>query len=115
MQFDLLAVVRQNFARAARRTRWTPLLFFYAGSDSTRTTKDIGLTMRSVVSLGEKKADKKNLAVLEKLQEAAALGNEDSFVYTISEPISDLYAAPLTQLSPSESAVRPPIDSQYSS
>lgn len=61
---------------------------------TARTTKDIDLTMRSVFSSGEKKDDKKNLAVLEKLQEAAAFRGEDFFVYTIGEPISDLDAAP---------------------
>jgi hypothetical protein len=61
---------------------------------AARTTKDIDLTMRSVFSSGEKKDDKKNLAVLEKLQEAAAFRGEDFFVYTIGEPISDLDAAP---------------------
>jgi hypothetical protein len=39
---------------------------------AARTTKDIDLTMRSVFSSGGKKHDRKNLAVLEKLQEAAA-------------------------------------------
>ena len=61
---------------------------------AARTTKDIDLTMRSVFSPGEKKDDKKNLAVLEKLQEAAAFDSGDFFVYTIGEPISDLDAAP---------------------
>jgi hypothetical protein len=61
---------------------------------AARTTKDIDLTMRSVVGPDEKKDDKKNLAVLEKLQEAAAFGGDDFFVYTIGEPISDLDAAP---------------------
>ena len=61
---------------------------------AARTTKDIDLTMRSVFSSGEKKDDKKNLAVLEKLQEAAAFSSDDFFVYTIGEPISDLDAAP---------------------
>ena len=61
---------------------------------AARTTKDIDLTMRSVLSPGEKKDDKKNLAVLEKLQEAAAFSSDDFFVYTIGEPISDLDAAP---------------------
>jgi hypothetical protein len=60
---------------------------------AARTTKDIDLTMRSASSSGEKKDDKKNLAVLEKLQEAAAFSSDDSFVYTIGEPISDLDAA----------------------
>ena len=46
--------------------------------------------MRSVFSSGEKKDDKKNLAVLEKLQEAAAFGSDDFFVFTIGEPIADL-------------------------
>ena len=46
--------------------------------------------MRSVFSSGEKKDDKKNLAVLEKLQEAAAFSSDDFFVYTIGEPIADL-------------------------
>lgn len=58
------------------------------------TTKDIDLTMRSVFSSGERKDDKKNLAVLEKLQEAAAFSSDDFFVYTIGEPIADLDAAP---------------------
>ena len=61
---------------------------------AARTTKDIDLTMRSVFSPGEKKDDKNNLAVLEKLQEAAASSSDDFFVYTIGEPISDLEAAP---------------------
>ena len=61
---------------------------------AARTTKDIDLTMRSVFSSSEKKDDKKNLAVLEKLQEAAAFSSDDFFVYTIGEPISDLDAAP---------------------
>jgi hypothetical protein len=61
---------------------------------AARTTKDIDLTMRSVLSPAEKKDDKKNLAVLEKLQEAAAFRSDDFFVYTIGEPISDLDAAP---------------------
>jgi len=61
---------------------------------AARTTKDIDLTMRSVLSPGEKKDDKKNLAVLEKLQEAAAFSSDDFFVYTIGEPIADLDAAP---------------------
>lgn len=61
---------------------------------AARTTKDIDLTMRSVFSSGGKKDDKKNLAVLEQLQEAAAFSGDDFFVYTIGEPISDLDAAP---------------------
>ncbi len=61
---------------------------------AARTTKDIDLTMRSVLSPGEKKDEKKNLIVLEKLQEAAAFSIDDFFVYTIGEPISDLNAAP---------------------
>jgi hypothetical protein len=61
---------------------------------AARATKDIDLTMRSVFSSGEKKDDQKNLAVLEKLQEAAAFRSDDFFVYTIGEPISDLDAAP---------------------
>src|SRR6202451_1244551 len=61
---------------------------------AARTTKDIDLTMRSVFSSSEKQDDKKNLAVLEKLQEAAAFKSDDFFVYTIGEPISDLNAAP---------------------
>ena len=61
---------------------------------AARTTKDIDLTMRSVFSSSEKQDDKKNLAVLEKLQEAAAFSGDDFFVYTIGEPISDLDAAP---------------------
>jgi hypothetical protein len=61
---------------------------------AARTTKDIDLTMRSVRTPGEEKDDKKNLAVLGKLQEAAAFSSDDFFVYTIGEPISDLDAAP---------------------
>jgi hypothetical protein len=57
---------------------------------SARTTKDIDLTMRGVSNSG----DKKNLDMLEKLQEAAAFSGDDFFVYTIGEPISDLDAAP---------------------
>src|SRR5882762_6112403 len=61
---------------------------------AARTTKDIDLTMRSVFSSGEKKGDKRNLAMPEKLQEAAAFSIDDFFVYTIGKPISDLDAAP---------------------
>jgi hypothetical protein len=61
---------------------------------AARTTKDIDLTMRGVLNPAEKKDDKKNLAVLEKIQEAAALRSDDFFVYAIGEPISDLDAAP---------------------
>ena len=61
---------------------------------AARTTKDIDLTMRSASSSSEKQDDKKNLVVLEKLQEAAAFRGDDFFVYTIGEPISDLDAAP---------------------
>jgi hypothetical protein len=61
---------------------------------AARTTKDIDLTMRSVFSSDERKDDKKNLSVLEKLQEAAAFSSDDFFVYTIGEPIADLDAAP---------------------
>jgi nucleotidyltransferase AbiEii toxin of type IV toxin-antitoxin system len=61
---------------------------------AARTTKDIDLTMRSASGSGERKDDKKNLAVLEKLQEAAAFSSDDFFVYTIGEPIADLDAAP---------------------
>src|SRR5271156_5222276 len=50
---------------------------------AARTTKDIDLTMRSVFSPGEKKDDKKNLALLEKLQEVAAFSSDDFFVYAI--------------------------------
>jgi hypothetical protein len=60
---------------------------------AARTTKDIDLTMRSASTSGEMKDDKKNLAVLEKLQEAAASSSDDFFVYTIGEPIADLDAA----------------------
>jgi hypothetical protein len=62
--------------------------------EAARTTKDIDLTMCSDFSSGEKKDDKKNLAVLENLQEAAAFSSDDFFVYTIGEPIADLDAAP---------------------
>jgi hypothetical protein len=61
---------------------------------AARTTKDIDLTMRGPSSSGDKKDDKKNLAVLERLQEAAAVSSDDFFVYTIGEPIADLDAAP---------------------
>jgi hypothetical protein len=61
---------------------------------AARTTKDIDLTMRSASTSGAKKDNKKNLAVLEKLQEAVAFGIDDFFVYTIGEPIADLDAAP---------------------
>jgi hypothetical protein len=61
---------------------------------AARATKDIDLTMRSVFGSSEKKDEKKNLAVLEKLQEAAAFSSADFFAYTIGEPISDLDAAP---------------------
>jgi hypothetical protein len=61
---------------------------------AARATKDIDLTMRRVLTSGKKKDDKKNLAVLQKLQEAAAFEGDDFFVYTIGEPISDLDAAP---------------------
>jgi hypothetical protein len=61
---------------------------------AARTTKDIDLTMRSALNSRGKKDDKKNLAVLEKLQEAAGFTNADFFVYTIGEPIADLDAAP---------------------
>jgi Nucleotidyl transferase AbiEii toxin, Type IV TA system len=61
---------------------------------AARTTKDIDLTMRGPSSSGDKKDDKKNLAVLERLQEAAAFSSDDFFVYTIGEPIADLDAAP---------------------
>jgi hypothetical protein len=61
---------------------------------AARTTKDIDLTMRGVSNSGDKQDDKKNLAVLEKLQEAAGFVSGDFFVYTIGEPIADLDAAP---------------------
>ena len=61
---------------------------------SARTTKDIDLTMRSIFKFEDKRDGKKNLAVLEKLQEAAAFSSDDFFVYTIGEPIADLDAAP---------------------
>lgn len=60
---------------------------------AARTTKDIDLAMRSIFG-PEDKEDKKNPAVLEKLQEAAGLTSDDFFVYTIGEPIADLDAAP---------------------
>ena len=61
---------------------------------AARTTKDIDLTMRSASTSGAKKDNKKNLALLEKLQEAAASSSDDFFVYTIGQPIADLDAAP---------------------
>jgi hypothetical protein len=61
---------------------------------AARTTKDIDLTMRSTSASGAKKGSKKNLAVLEKLQEAVAVSSGDFFIYTIGEPIADLDAAP---------------------
>jgi Nucleotidyl transferase AbiEii toxin, Type IV TA system len=61
---------------------------------AARTTKDIDLTIRSVSNSGDKEDNRKNLVVLEKLQEAAAFSNDDFFVYTIGEPIANLDAAP---------------------
>jgi hypothetical protein len=61
---------------------------------AARTTKDIDLTIRSVSVSGEKQDDKKNLVLLERLQQATAFNSDDFFVYTIGEPISDLDAAP---------------------
>jgi Nucleotidyl transferase AbiEii toxin, Type IV TA system len=61
---------------------------------AARTTKDIDLTMRSASNSGDKEDDRKNLAVLEKLQDAAVFSSDDFFVYTIGEPIADLDAAP---------------------
>ena len=49
--------------------------------EAARATKDIDLTMRSILSSGEKKDDKQNLAVLEKLQESAAFVSEDFFLH----------------------------------
>lgn len=61
---------------------------------AARTTKDIDLTMRSAFGPSEMKEDRKDRAVLAKLQEVAALDSGDFFVYTVGEPISDLDAAP---------------------
>jgi Nucleotidyl transferase AbiEii toxin, Type IV TA system len=61
---------------------------------AARTTKDIDLTMRSAFGPSEMKEDRKDRAVLAKLQEVAALDSGDFFVYTVGEPISDLNAAP---------------------
>ena len=61
---------------------------------AARTTKDIDLTMRSASGSGGKKDDKKNLVVLAKLQETAAIDSGDFFVFMIGEAISDLEAAP---------------------
>jgi hypothetical protein len=47
---------------------------------AARATKDIDLTMRGVFNAGDKKDDKKSLAVLEKLQEVAAFSSDDFFV-----------------------------------
>lgn len=44
--------------------------------------------MRSVSNSGDKEDDRKNLVVLEKLEEAAALSSDDFFVYTIGQPIA---------------------------
>jgi hypothetical protein len=61
---------------------------------TARATKDIDLTMRSASISGAKKEDKKDLAALERLQEAAAFSCDDFFVYTLGEPIAELDAAP---------------------
>ncbi len=88
-------------ARLFQAARLRPLPWVLKGGyamelriKAARTTKDIDLTMRSGLSSGEKKGDKKNLAILDKLQEAAAFRSDDFFVYTIGEPIPDLDAAP---------------------
>jgi hypothetical protein len=47
---------------------------------AARTTKDIDFTIRNVFSSDEKKDHKKNLAVLEKLRQAAAFSCDDFFV-----------------------------------
>lgn len=56
---------------------------------SARATKDIDLTVRLAGS-----ADVANDALLQKLQESAAMEIGDFFVYIIGEPIADLDAAP---------------------
>jgi hypothetical protein len=56
---------------------------------SARATKDIDLTVRLAGS-----ADVANAALLQKLQESAAVDIGDFFVYMIGEPIADLDAAP---------------------
>jgi Nucleotidyl transferase AbiEii toxin, Type IV TA system len=56
---------------------------------SARATKDIDLTVRIAGS-----ADVANDALLQKLQESAAIDADDFFVYMIGEPIADLNAAP---------------------
>ena len=56
---------------------------------SARATKDIDLTVRLAGS-----ADVANEALLQKLQESAAVNIGDFFVHTISEPIAGLDAAP---------------------
>ena len=88
-------------ARLFQAARLRPLPWVLKGGyamelriKAARTTKDIDLTMRSVFGSGEKKGDKKNLAILDKLQEAAAFRSDDFFVYTIGEPIPDLDTAP---------------------
>ena len=61
---------------------------------AARTTRDINRTMRDVLHSAAKKDDKQNLAVLGKLQEAAAFPSDDYFAYTIAESIADLDVAP---------------------
>lgn len=56
---------------------------------SARSTKDIDLTFRI-----SDPADTANNALLQKLQEAAALDIGDFFIYVIAQPIADLEAAP---------------------
>jgi Nucleotidyl transferase AbiEii toxin, Type IV TA system len=54
-----------------------------------RTTKDIDLTLRVAES-----GDRAGHALLQRLQEPAAVDVGDFFVYTVGEPIADLDAAP---------------------
>lgn len=60
---------------------------------SARTTKDIDLTLR-VSNASIRDSRSKNDALLQQLQDAAALDFGDFFVYTVGQPMADLDAAP---------------------
>src|ERR1700682_263287 len=51
---------------------------------AARTTQDIDLAMRSAFSSGEKKDGEKNLAMLEKLQEAAVFSSELGLILKVN-------------------------------
>lgn len=61
---------------------------------SARTTKDIDLTLRVSASASISDPRSKNDALLQQLQDAAALDFADFFVYRIGQPMADLDAAP---------------------